>query len=81
MGVRAGHEVELTLVRVHDDHAAARAVEAMWPSVLSVSPFWMKILSMVVPARSASITALRPSMMPSASASCTRAVFPCVPYP
>ena len=36
---------------------------------VSTSPFIMKILSIWVPARRASITALRPSMIPSAGAS------------
>ena len=46
-----------------------RAVEAMWPRAVSTSPFIIKILSMLVPALRASMTALRPSMMPSAGAS------------
>ena len=46
----------------------SRAREAMWPRVLSVSPLARYILSIFSPERSASITALRPSMIPSASA-------------
>ena len=47
----------------------SRAAEAMCPRVGSVSPFMRKILSMATPARRASVTALRPSMTPSFSAS------------
>lgn len=46
----------------------SRAAAAMWARAESVSPRARKILSMGVPARRASVTALRPSMMPSASA-------------
>ena len=47
----------------------SRAAEAICPRAASCSPFSRKILSMATPARSASMTALRPSMIPSFSVS------------